>query len=331
MKKDNIILSSRVRLARNLEGYPFGERLSKEKSAEIVEKVGKLLCQNGFEKIDFSTLSKLEAQSYVERHLVSREFAAASHPHALMLNSPCGLSVMLCEEDHLRIQAILSGLSLTEAYQNACSIDNIIDENFTIAFDQTLGYLTHCPTNLGTGMRASVMMFLPALTMAGRIDALSRQLSKIGITVRGMFGEGTASHGSLYQISGQITLGITEEDSIKKLTEIVHSIEKEEFSLRELITKEKNPKLVDKICRAEGTLRHAFMLSTGEFLSLYSDVRLGISLGLVDGISVPDLDRSTQEVMPATLLLNAESKPASETERDILRAARIKEILAVKQ
>ena len=331
MKKNNIIISSRIRLARNLEGYPFGERLSSQKATEIIDKVGGLLRENGFEVIDFSTLSPNEAASYVEKHLASREFAMSKLPHALLLNKPCGLSVMLCEEDHLRIQAILPGLALDEAYRNACSVDDLVDGHFDIAFDETLGYLTHCPTNLGTGMRASVMMFLPALTMAGRIDPLARQLSKIGLTVRGTFGEGTSSIGSLYQISGQVTLGITEENAIKKLCDMVRQIEEQETALRALITKEKNPKLIDRIHRAEGTLRHAFMLSSGEFLSLYSDARLGASLGLLENVSEDTLDALLEEVMPATLLLDATTPPKNEIERDVLRAERIKARLVDKR
>lgn len=331
MKESNIIISSRIRLARNLEGYPFGERLSSQKANEIIDKVGALLRENGFEAIDFSTLSPNEATSYVEKHLASREFAMSKRPHALMLNKPCGLSVMLCEEDHLRIQAILSGLALDEAYRSACSVDELVDGHFDIAFDETLGYLTHCPTNLGTGMRASVMMFLPALTMAGRIDPLARQLSKIGLTVRGTFGEGTSSIGSLYQISSQVTLGITEENAIKKLCDMVRQIEEQEMALRALITKENNPKLVDRIYRAEGTLRHAFMLSSGEFLSLYSDARLGASLGLLENVSEDTLDALLEEVMPATLLLDATTPPKNEVERDVLRAERIKARLVDKR
>ena len=324
MNTANIILSSRVRLARNLEGYPFGNRLSPAKAQEIIGNVGALLEQNGFEKIDFSDLTPNERLSYVEKHLVSREFAASKTPHALMLNSPCGLSIMLCEEDHLRIQAILPGLALEEAYRNACSVDDLVDAHFDIAFDEQLGYLTHCPTNLGTGMRASVMMFLPALSMAGKIESLANELSKIGLAVRGTFGEGTSPMGSLYQISCQVTLGITEENSIKKLCDMVRRIEEQESALRTLITGDKNPAVVDRICRAEGTLRHAFMLSSGEFLSLYSDVRLGVSLGLIKNVSEATLDALLEEVMPATLLLDATMTPANETERDILRAERIK-------
>ena len=328
-KECDTVLSSRIRFARNLSEYPFGSRLSPEKANEIIGKVTPVLESSGFEKIDFTKLSTAEALSYVEKHYVSREFAEKKTPHTLMLNEPCGYAVMLCEEDHLRMQCILPGLALDEAYSSLCKLDDLIDESFDIAYDEELGYLTHCPTNLGTGMRASVMMFLPALTMAGRINGLSNQLSKIGLTMRGLYGEGTASQGSIYQISNQITLGITEESSIKKLEDVIKQITENEKSLRKLINEEKNPALIDRICRAEGTLKHAFMLSSGEFIKLFSDVRLGIDLGIIKSIDYKELGELFIEVMPATLALSQECAPKTEKERDILRAKRIKSRLGI--
>lgn len=323
-KENKTVISSRIRFARNLCDYPFGLKLSSQKAEEIIEKVAPVLEKGGFEKIDFTKISRTEALSYVEKHYASRDFAEKTSPHALMLNEPCGYAVMICEEDHLRMQCILPGLALKEAYSSLCKLDDLIDQSFDIAYDEELGYLTHCPTNLGTGMRASVMMFLPALTMAGRINGLANQLSKIGLTMRGLYGEGTASQGSLYQISNQITLGITEEDSIKKLVDVINQINDSENSLRALITEEKNPALIDRICRAEGTLRHAFMLSSEEFISLFSDVRLGIDLGIIKSIDYKTLGELFIEVMPATLALSEKEPPKNGKERDILRAKRIK-------
>ena len=326
-KEHETVISSRIRFARNLRGYAFGAKLSAEKANEIIDKVAPVLENGGFEKIDFTKLSKAEAISFVEKHYVSREFAEKSSPRALMLNEPCGYAVMLCEEDHIRMQCILSGLALGEAYTSLCKLDDLIDESFDIAYDEELGYLTHCPTNLGTGMRASVMMFLPALTMAGRISSLSNQLSKIGLTMRGLYGEGTASQGNLYQISNQITLGITEEDSIKKLEDVIKQITESELELRKQITEDKNPQLIDRICRAEGTLKHAFMLSSSEFISLFSDVRLGVSLGIIKDIDLNTLGELFIEAMPATLALSENNLKADRKERDILRAKRIKSAL----
>ena len=203
-------------------------------------------------------------------------------------------------------------------------MDDLIDQNFDIAYDENLGYLTHCPTNLGTGMRASVMMFLPALTMAGRIDALAKGLSKIGLTMRGFYGEGTDAQGCIYQISNQVTLGITEEDTLKKLADVVKQITENENELRALITPEKNPQIVDKICRAEGILRHAYMLSSREFLSYYSDVRLGLALGIVKDIEYSTLDSLLVDMMPYSLALSEPKQVTSDKERDVLRAKRVK-------
>ena len=171
------------------------------------------------------------------------------------------------------------------------------------------------------------MMFLPALTMAGKIRDLATQLSKIGLTMRGLYGEGTAAEGSLYQISNQITLGLTEEATLSKLSDVIRQISDSEHALRKLITEDKNPAIIDRICRAEGMLRHAFMLSSNEFISLFSDVRLGISLGILKNIDLETLDSLFIEVMPATLVLSADNPPKNQTERDILRATRIKERL----
>lgn len=323
-KESDTVLSSRIRFARNLAEYPFGSRLTAEKANEIIDKVAPVLENGGFNKIDFTKLTATEALSYVEKHYVSREFAEKRAPHALMLNEPCGYAVMLCEEDHLRMQCILPGLALEDAYTSLCKLDDLIDESFDVAYDEELGYLTHCPTNLGTGMRASVMMFLPALTMAGRINGLANQLSKIGLTMRGLYGEGTAAQGSIYQISNQITLGITEEDSIKKLSDVIKQITENEKSLRKLINEDKNPKLIDRICRAEGTLRHAYMISSSEFISLFADVRLGIDLGIIKDVDYKTLGQLFIEVMPATLALSEKEAPKTEKDRDVLRAKRIK-------
>ena len=326
-QNSNTVLSSRVRLARNIEGYPFDMRLDSEKAAELTCMIGGLLEKNGFENIDFTSLPISEAGAYLEKHYVSREFVSKKTPHTLMLNSSCGLAVMLCEEDHLRIQCILSGLALNEAFKSAVAVDEMIEKEFPIAYHEELGYLTHCPTNLGTAMRASVMMFLPALTMAGKIEALAKGLSKIGLTMRGFYGEGTESEGCIYQISNQVTLGITEEDTLKKLSDVVNQITENENELRALITTEKNPQIVDKICRANGILRHAYMLSSREFLSYYSDVRLGVALGILQDVEYSTLDSLLVDMMPYSLALSEKKQITSDKERDILRAARVKKAL----
>lgn len=323
-KDADTVVSSRVRLARNIVGYPFASKLDDKGAKEIIEKVSAPLMQSGFKKIDFDRLSQLEATSYVERHEVSPEFAEKKTPHALLMHEAEGLAVMVCEEDHLRIQSILGGLALNEAYKNASRVEQRLDEEFDFAYSDKLGYLTHCPTNLGTGMRASVMMFLPALTRRGYMDSLSVQLSKIGLTVRGLYGEGSGSAGYMYQISNQITLGITEEETLKKLSDAVAQISESERKARRAISGEALEELTDEILRAEGTLKYAYRMSSSEFIRLFAELRLGISLGIVKDITYEQLGNLLVGVMPATLTLSEKNAPKNASERDRLRAEKIR-------
>ena len=321
------VISSRVRLARNIKGYPFPSRLDANNANEIIEKISAPLESAGFRRINFSDISPIMATSYVERHYVSPEFATMETPHTLLLQETNGTAIMLCEEDHLRIQSILSGLSLDEAYQNASTIEKRLDADFDFAYSDTLGYLTHCPSNLGTGMRASVMMFLPALSRSGYIASLAAQLAKLGLAMRGLFGEGSGSAGCMYQISNQITLGVSESEILGKLTEAVRQISESELQARKNIAEDALDKLTDKVARSVGILKHAYMISTEEFIKLFCEVRLGISKGLVEEITYEQLGTLLVEAMPATLTLSSESTPKGEAARDKLRAARIKAVL----
>lgn len=325
------VISTRVRLARNINGYHFATRLDVEGANEIIEKVSVPLEASGFRKIHFSDLSPIMATSYVERHYVSPEFATKEAPHALFLQEQSGIAVMVCEEDHLRIQSILPGLALEEAYLNASRTEKRLDEDFDFAYSEELGYLTHCPTNLGTGMRASVMMFLPALTRGGYMDSLATQLSKIGLTMRGLFGEGSGSAGCIYQISNQVTLGITEEETLKKMSEAIRQITESEHKARKAITGDALDRLTDRILRSLGILKYAYMISSSEFMKLFSDVRFGIALGLVKDVTYEQLGTLLVEAMPATLTLSAENPPKTEAARDKLRAQKIQSVIQTKQ
>lgn len=325
------VISSRVRLARNINGYPFASKLDANGANEIIEKVSAPLEASGFRRINFSDLSPIMATSYVERHYASPEFATKETPHALLLQEQSGIAVMVCEEDHLRIQCILAGLSLEEAYNNAARTEKRLDEEFDFAYSERLGYLTHCPTNLGTGMRASVMMFLPALTRGGYMNSLANQLSKIGLTVRGLFGEGSGSAGAMYQISNQVTLGITEEETLRKLTDAVNQIIESEQKARKTINGEALDRLTDRIKRSEGILKYAHMMTSSEFIKLFADVRFGIALGIVSDISYEQLGTLLVEVMPATLTLSSENTPKNERARDKLRAQKIQTLLLTKE
>lgn len=321
------VISSRVRLARNIKGYPFPSRLDANHANEIIEKISAPLESAGFRRINFSDISPVMATSYVERHYVSPEFATMETPHTLLLQETSGTAIMVCEEDHLRIQSILSGLSLEEAYKNASAIEKRLDADFDFAYSDNLGYLTHCPTNLGTGMRASVMMFLPALSRGGYIASLAAQLAKLGLAMRGLFGEGSGSAGCMYQISNQITLGVNESEILAKLTEAVRQISESETQARKNIGEDALDRLTDKVARSVGILKYAYMISTEEFIKLFCEVRFGISLGLAENISYEQLGTLLVEAMPATLTLSSESTPKGEAARDKLRAARIQAIL----
>ena len=332
--ENDVVISTRIRLARNLCDYPFASKLDPTSAREIIEKVASALTPHNFTMIDMAGVSALEAQSYVEKHVISTDFAKKSTPHALLTSEELSVATMVCEEDHIRIQCLLPGFQLDRAFENACKVDDLLDGALNIAYDEKLGYLTHCPTNLGTGIRASVMVFLPALTMTNQIASLSAQLSKIGLTIRGMYGEGSASRGAIYQISNQITLGITEEDTIKKLKEIISKIIHDEKRLCQNIYKSSEDSLTDKILRSVGTLRYARLISSEEFFSLYSDIRLGILLGIIKDISYTTLDNLLYEAMPASLILkfgdNIGKDATNELVRDRMRATYLKSIFAQK-
>lgn len=326
-KMTDTVISTRVRLARNLVGYPFPSSLDSTSANELIEKLSSPLEESGFRKIHFSDISAIMATSYVERHYVSPSFATAEGPRALFLQEKPDLAVMVCEEDHLRIQSILPGFDPESGYQKAAAVEHRLDREFDFAFDEKLGYLTHCPTNLGTGMRVSVMMFLPALSASSCIGSLSVQLAKLGLTLRGAFGEGSGSIGGLYQISNRLTLGYAEEELIQALSEAVIQIAERERRARKSIRGEALEKLTDRIKRSEGTLRYAHLLSGKELIRLLADLRLGISLGIVQGIRQEQLTSLLVEGMPATLTLSSENAPRNEASRDKLRAQKAQSIL----
>lgn len=317
--ENDVFVSSRVRFARNIADYPFDAKLDETSCREIIEKVTNAL-GDGFDRIDFKDMTRVESLALVEKHYISPNFADKKMPHSLLTNHKDDISVMVCEEDHVRLQSIKSGLALSEAYEQAKKYDKLLGEKLNIAFDKNLGYLTHCLTNLGLGMRVSVMMFLPALNMTRSIDNLSAQLSKLGLVVRGMYGEGSNPDGCLYQISNRITMGISEEDTIKKLDEVVRKIAEQERQARKILLSDNHSAVADRVCRAYGILKYARIMSSKEFLKLYSDVRLGIAIGLVKDVDYETLGNVMIGVLPANLVMNNGGKNMSEYERDIARA-----------
>ncbi|MBR4881806.1 MAG: ATP--guanido phosphotransferase [Clostridia bacterium] len=320
MVKDiDVVLSSRIRFARNIKDYPFAANIDEQSCREIIEKVEAVL--GDFHKTDFTDIDPVTAQTYVENHSVSPEFAVSPLPRTLLEKGDT--KVMVCEEDHIRLQVIKKGFSLNEAFAEACGTDDIILSKLRIAYDNELGFLTHCPTNLGSGMRASVMMFLPGLGMTGELKGIVAQLSKLGYTIRGIYGEGSDTKGHIYQISNAETMGMTEEATVSRLCDIVTQIIGHERNARERI-KAQGIRNRDAVCRALGILKYACTMTSKEFIELYSKVRLGVALEIIDETDYETLDALFTSVMPATISLG---QKLTEAERDIKRAEIIKEKL----
>lgn len=324
--QSDIVLSTRVRLARNLSDYPFPARLDVDSRNEVNGIVKNVLLDNdsdGMSYIEMSSLSSTQAVSLAEKHLISPEFASNSLGRALILSKDEDVSIMLCEEDHVRIQVIYPGLSLEEAFEKADEFDNKLEKGVSIAFDEKLGYLTQCPTNLGTGLRASVMLHLPALSRSGAMPRLASTVAKLGLTLRGAYGEGSQPVGDIFQLSNQVTLGISEKAAIQNLNSIAMQITQQEKQARASMLKD--DKVIDKIWRAYGILTSAHMMSCNEFTDLVSLVRLGAAQGIID-IPLDTLSRLLIEMQPATINV-LEGKNLTPSERDVIRAKTVKETL----
>ena len=325
-----IIISTRVRLARNLKDYPFPCKLSEQGRQKVNEKVRAAITQsnsalqNDFEYIKMSDLPPVDSVALVEKRLVSPEFISDTNGRALLLSKDKSLSIMINEEDHIRLQVIKNGLALEEAYDTADKLDTLLDENLEFAFDEKLGYLTQCPTNLGTGMRASVMLHLPALEKSKAISRIAGSLSKLGLTIRGAHGEGTEPKGALYQLSNQVTLGISEKSAIENLKNIALQLASQEEQARERLCSSID--IQDTIARSLGILKYSMLISHDEALNLLSNVRMGVLSGQITDINTDVIDSLMTEIEPATLSVST-GKQLSPRERDIERAKIIKEKL----
>jgi protein arginine kinase len=326
-EQGDIVLSTRIRFARNIDEYPFPSKLDIEGRRRVSRAVHDAVMGSSggsdFSYIEMSSLSRSQAVSLAERHLISPEFACAGEGSALLITNDESVSIMLCEEDHIRIQVMKAGLALHEAYDTADKIDTMLDNSLHYAFDERIGYLTQCPTNLGTAMRASVMLHLPALTKTGRLSALAATISKLGLTIRGAYGEGSGSKGDIFQLSNQITLGITEQAALDNLNAITLQIVTQERAVAaELI---KIPAEEDKIFRAFGILKNARLMSNDEFMELASLVRMGAARGILD-IPIEKINELIVTVQPATINA-AQGKSLEPQVRDKIRAQSVREAL----
>jgi protein arginine kinase len=317
-------MSSRIRLARNLADFPFVRRCTDIDRINIEATVReKLSVDERFKKFTFLNVSELDhidRQFLVERQLISRELAEAEGARAVAIDQDEGTSLMINEEDHFRIQVMKSGFDLRGAWDQINELDDVIESHLTYAFHKTLGYLTACPTNLGTGVRVSVLVHLPALVITKHIEKVFRSLQRINLVVRGLYGEGSQAMGDFYQVSNQITLGKSEDELIKQVGEVVPVLINYERKAREyLISGENQHDVFDRVSRAYGTLQNAQQITSEETLDLLSQVRMGINLGLIGGLEIPVLNKLLIHTQPAHLqkLRRAE---LSTSERNIERA-----------
>lgn len=324
---NDVVISTRIRLARNLKDYPFPCKLNHQGREKVIEKVKDAVKKSNspvasdFSFIKMSELTSSQSVSLVEKRLVSPEFISDTDGRALLISKDESFSIMINEEDHIRLQVITKGLSLEQAYDTADKLDTLLDENLDFAFDEKLGYLTQCPTNLGTGMRASVMLHLPALEKSRAINRIAGNLSKLGLTIRGAHGEGTEPKGALYQLSNQVTLGISEKAAIENLKNITEQLIAQENQARERLCSSID--IQDAISRSLGILRSALVISHDEALKLLSNVRLGIVSNQITDVSSETIDKLMLAVEPATLTVSL-NKNLSAHDRDIERAKLIK-------
>ncbi len=327
-KLNEIAISSRIRLARNIADLPFPGRMNDEMFSKLKSRVKTAIddiSETGGLKLKFLEMDDIpenEVGAMVERHVISPDFAKKHSNRAIAISSDESVSIMIGEEDHIRIQVIKSGQSLDEAYKLADKLDSQLNERLGFAYDPEFGFLTECPTNIGTGLRASVMLHLPLCESRGQMSVITDAAGKIGLTVRGMYGEGSKSAAALYQISNQITLGINEKNAIENLKIITEQIIGREAQERQNIDR---TELEDLVFRALGTLKYARFLSSEEFMKLISLIKLGVSEGIIEKELVNPIELLV-EAQPFMLMKRYSVTNARE--RDEARASMVRKLLS---
>jgi protein arginine kinase len=303
--ESDIVMSSRVRLARNLADFPFIRKCTPQDRSAIAATVRKafeaLPLGEETEYVDVAKLGDLDRQFLMERQLISHELSEAEGARAVVLDPQERFSVMVNEEDHLRLQVMQSGLDLKAAWKRMNELDDTLESKLTYAFTKQLGYLTACPTNVGTGLRISVMLHLPALVATKQIDKVFRAFTKINVAVRGLFGEGSQFMGDLYQVSNQMTLGKSEEQILERVSEVISRLIEYERKAREYLVQESRDDLHDHVSRALGILCTAKKISSEETMHYLSKVRMGVNMGLLETIPIPTVNKLFIQTQPAHL------------------------------
>ncbi len=320
---NDTVISTRVRLARNINDIAFPHRLSKSEKLNVIELVRSALLDsntviaNDFDLIKMWELSKIDALALVEKHLISPEFIKNTEGRAVLINKDETVSIMINEEDHIRLQVIMQGFEPEKALDLTDKLDTLLDERLHFAFNERLGYLTQCPTNLGTGLRVSVMLHLPAIKSTNAINRIANNLSKLGMTIRGIYGEGSEPVGSMYQLSNQVSLGISEKAAVDNLKNIaIQLINLEKQEQENLL---KNIDIQDKIARSLGLLKFCRSISHSESMQLLSNIKLGIISGEIDNISIEDINKLIIQIQPANIMKLA-GRELTPAERDKERA-----------
>lgn len=322
--KELIAISSRVRIARNLKDFKFPHIMKNEEENKMLELVEKTV-DNNAKLLKLKDIDNMTLNSLVERHLVSKEFITDTNNRAIILNNDCTLSIMVNEEDHLRIQGFSSGNDIKSAYDKAKSMEEKIGEKLKYAVHDKFGYLTACPTNTGSGIRVSVMLHLPALTKLGYMSKLLSDAATFGIAIRGMYGENTAAQGNIYQISNQRTMGYSDEEIISNVEKIVKNIISQEKKARSILCENK-VYIEDKVMRALGILKYARRIDTREAEQNISLIRLGIERNIIKDVDIDKLQKISVNIYPNMLKLELK-KDMDETTRDEMRAKYIREEL----
>ncbi len=327
----DIVLSTRVRLARNLAALPFPHGMTLAERQELIDAVGRAmkdtpLGQSGYCFFRGEELTELEKALLLEKHLISPQFAGGMKEQGILISADESIVVMIGEEDHVRIQSFLPGLQLSAALAGANQVDDWLEQGLDWAFDDKIGYLTACPSNVGTGLRASVMVHLPALAMTGRLEQLFAAMGKLGLTVRGIYGEGSESMGALYQISNQVTLGYSEEEILARLETVINQISAEEQKARDWLKEQQTVKLHDMIWRAYGTASFARTLSLREMMDCLSRLRLGVDLGILERMNKSQLNKMLIGGQDH-FLMKEDGRELAAGDIDILRASFIRGVL----
>lgn len=328
----DVVISTRIRIARNIKDFPFPMLATNQQSEDVLKLSTKVMENeeletiSQFELIRLQELNELEKRVLVEKHLISPNLADESRNGAVILSENESISVMINEEDHLRIQCLCPGFQIQEAWDLANQIDDLFESQVEYAFDEKRGYLTSCPTNVGTGVRASVMMHLPALVLTQQINRLLSAITQVGLAVRGIYGEGSEAIGNLFQISNQITLGQSEEEIIDNLRSVARQIIEHERAARRKLLQDSRQRILDRVNRSYGILSHAAIMDSKEAAQRLSDVRLGIDLGIIQNVPSNVLNELTVMTQPGFLQQYFGEKLSTE-DRDIRRADLIRERL----